>query len=71
VTNANIKLCIPTADESNHSAMGIQHPQRSAMCVLYVTLVTLHCLIPQKQKKFAPSVTEDINPQSSIGTMEK
>jgi len=51
---------IPTADESNHSAMGTLHPHGNATCILYVTL---RCAIPPP--KFAPSLTGDINPQSS------
>jgi len=56
---------IPTAAKSNHSAMVTLHPHRSATCVLYVTLLTLHCPIPPKEKKSAPSITGYINPQSS------
>jgi len=41
----------------------MQHPDRSATCVLYVTL---HCPIPHpKRKKFVPSLTGDINFQTA------
>ena len=43
-----LSYAMPTADESNHSAAGKLHPQRSATCILYAALVTLHCPIPQK-----------------------
>ena len=41
---------VPTADEFNHSAMGMLHPHCSGTCVLYVWL-TLYCLISSSQKK--------------------
>ena len=52
---------IPIADESSHSAAGTLHPHRSATRVLYVTL----CCPILPSKKIAPSLTGDINPQSS------
>jgi len=56
-------FAMPIADESIHSAMSILHPHRSATCILYVAL---RCPIPPpKKKKFAPSLTGDINRQSS------
>jgi len=41
---------VPTAYESNHSAMGTLHPHHSATFSLYITLC---CPIPQKT--FAPT----------------
>jgi len=40
-----------TADESSHSVMGTLHPNCSATCVLYVTLLILHCPTSPLQKK--------------------
>jgi len=56
---------MPIAGESNHFATGMLHPHQSATCVLYVTLLTLHCSIPPKRKEICPSLTGDVNPQSS------
>jgi len=54
---------MPTANNSNHTAIGTLDPHRSAACVLYVTL---HCPIPTSiTEKCAASLTGDINPQSS------
>jgi len=54
----------PTADESYHSAAGTLHPHRSATCVLYARLHYVVSFSPPK-KKFAASLTRDINSQSS------
>ena len=66
---------MPTADESNHSAPGMLHPQRSVTCFLYVTL---RLLIPQMPfpfggglatplQKIILRLTRPINPDDIIG----
>jgi len=41
---------MPTADKSNHSAVGMLHAHRSATCFLYVTL---RCPIPLSSQKLS------------------
>jgi len=57
-----VYCAMPTTDKSNHSAAGTLHSHCSATFFLYVTL---RCLTSLQKKKFAPSLTGDINPQSS------
>jgi len=61
-----LSYVMPTADESNHSATGTLHPHHrlcSATCVLYITLLTLHC--PLKKKEICPFPNWRYKPQCS------
>jgi len=54
---------VPTADESNHSAAGRLHPHRSVMHMRLISYTAFSDSHPDKT--FAPSLTGDINAQSS------
>ena len=61
-TSCATSCATPTADKSNHSVMGTPHPQCIATCPIRYTVLYNP---PPKKQKCAPSLTEDINPQSS------
>jgi len=52
-----------TTDESNHSAVGTLHPHRITTYRIRYTALTD---FPSQKRKFAPSLTGDINPQMKI-----
>jgi len=68
--NSPTSCAISTADESNHSAMGMLHLHGNATCILYVTLHQLSYSSLSK-KKFAPSQLEIFTPKVPTETMEK
>ena len=72
ITMPNAKsYAMPTADESNHSVTGTLHPQCSATCILYITLVTLHCPIPQHKKEICSFRNWRYKPPKSHWNNEK